>query len=213
MTDEMRAHLAMPFSVEEVTCAIKEMHRTKSLEPDGMAPLFFQRCWDIVKQDTIKATLQVLSLGKFLAHLNHTYLGVIPNKASPEFVSYRRYYHSISLCNVLYKIVTKILENRLKVILPELISKTHSAFVLGRLIFDNILVVYEMMHHLNQKKKKGKKSFMSLKLDVNKAYDRVDQNFIEAIMQQWGFDNQWVENIMRRVRSVTFSILINREAK
>lgn len=100
---------------------MKQMHHTKLPRPDGMMSLFFQRYWDIVGQYIIEATLQALNSGMFLAQLNHTHVALTPKKASLEFVSD---YCPVSLCNVLYKIVTKILANRLKVILPDIISKT-----------------------------------------------------------------------------------------
>lgn len=74
---------------------------------------------------------------------------------------------------MLYKVVAKVLANRLKVILPTLISSTQSAFVLERLIYDNIMITYEMMHHFNLKRK-GKTELMSLKSDMNKAYNQIE---------------------------------------
>jgi hypothetical protein len=98
---------------------------------------------------------------------------LIPKVRRPEYVKELR---PISLCNVVYKLVSKVLANRLKKILPEIISPSQSAFVPGRLTTDNILISYEITHFL-QRRKKGKEGFAAIKLDMSKAYDRVEWRF------------------------------------
>jgi len=82
-------------------------------------------------------------------------------------------FQPISLCNVIYKIIFKVLCNRLKRILPNIISFTQSAFFLGFLITNNVLVAYELLHTMHSRKK-CKKGSLALKLDINKVYDRVE---------------------------------------
>jgi hypothetical protein len=114
----------------------------------------------------------------------------------------------ISVCIVLYKLIEKVLANRLKQVLPSIISQHQSTFVLGRLITDNILVAYEAFHSMDTRMN-GKKGFMAMKLDMNKAYDRVEWSFLEAMMQRLGFTEAWIFLITQCVRSVTNAVLVN----
>ena len=111
----------------------------------------------------------------------------------------------ISLCNLIYKIISKVLTNRLKLILPQLISPTQSAFVPGRLITDNVLVAYETLHAMHIRKK-GKKGALALKLDVSKAYDRVEWSFLKGMMIKLRFPKVWVDKVMSYVSTPSFSV-------
>lgn len=102
--------------------------------------------------------------------VNDTYITLIPKVKSAKIV---REFKPISLCNVSYEIAAKILANRLKVILPNLISSSQSAFVLGRYITDNILTAYEALHSLTHRCS-GRDRYMAIELDMSKGYDRVE---------------------------------------
>ena len=95
-------------------------------------------------------------------------------------------FQPISLCDVLYKIIAKVLANWMKIVLPHIISYNQSAFILGRHITDNIIVALEAFH-IMAIRLKGKQGFMALKLDISKAYDQVEWSFLEAIMRKIGF--------------------------
>ena len=140
-----------------------------------------------------------------LPKINHTNIVLIPKvKDLEKMFDFRQ----ISLCNVIYKIISKVLANRLKPVLPRIISPTQSAFVLGRLITNNVLVAYEMLHTMHARKK-GKKGSMALKLDISKAYDLVKWQFLQGIMEKMGFPTQWIKRVMSCVTTASFSILVN----
>ena len=113
----------------------------------------------------------------------------------------------ISLCNVIYKICSKVLANRLRQFLDDVAAEEQSAFVLGRLITDNVLVAYECTHYLQRKK--GKSGACAKKLDMAKAYDRVEWDYLRRIILKLGFNETFVSLVMRCVTLVSFSIKIN----
>jgi len=140
-----------------------------------------------------------------LPDINHTNIVLIPKVQNPERMSEFR---PISLCNVIYKIISKVLANRSKQVLPQIISSTQSAFVPGLLITDNVLVAYKTLHTMHARKK-GKKGSVALKLDISKAYDRVEWHFLQSIMEKMGFPDVWIERVMSCVTTPSFSILVN----
>ena len=133
-----------------------------------MSPIFYQKYWDLVGTDIINCVLNVLNVGIFPSGLNETYICLIPKVKNPQRIIEFRL---ISLCNFLYKIIAKVSANQLKRVLAVVIDESKSAFVLGRLIIDNVLVAFKTMHSIDQRRK-GKEALMALKLDMSKAYDK-----------------------------------------
>lgn len=114
----------------------------------------------------------------------------------------------ISLCNVIYKLTFKVLANRSKKILPKIISPSQRAFIPGRLITNNVIIAYVALHTITTKKK-GIRVSMALKLDMSKAYDRVEWQFLETMMKKLGFEAQWIAIMMRCISTVSYVVLIN----
>ena len=141
----MNADLIHDFIAHEVEQALKQMKPLTALRPDGMPPIFFKSCWDFIGQDVIAASLSILNSGSMLESLNHTFISFIPRTKNPKKATD---FGPISLCNVLYKIVSKTIANHLKKLLPKLVSETQSAFMSDRLISNNMLVAFETLHHL-----------------------------------------------------------------
>jgi len=140
-----------------------------------------------------------------LRFVNKTNIVLIPKAKDPKSISQ---YRPISLCNVLYKIFSKTIANRLKRILSSLISEQQSAFVPKRQITDNALVAFEVFHYMKQKTR-GKRGVCMIKLDIGKAYDRVEWLFLYRVMRKMGFDEAWVDWIFRCVSTTQLSFIIN----
>ena len=121
-------------------------------------------------------------------------------------------FRPISLCNVIYKIVSKVIANHLKPLLNSIISETQSVFINNRLITENILIAYESLHHMKNNCT-GKQGFMVFKLDMSKANDRVEWSFLEQILLKLSFHDDWVALLMECITTVSYSILVNREPK
>ena len=205
----MNEELVAEFKPDEIRATFKQKHPTKSLSSDGMSPIFYQKYWDIVGPDVINCVLDVLNASVLLSGLNETYICLIPKVKNPQkSIEFK----PINLCNVLYKIISKVLANRLKRVLGVVIDESQSAFVLGRLITDNMLMVFETMHSIDQRMK-GKEALMAIKLDMSKAYDRVPWVHLEAMIKKMGFHEKWISLMMMCVTIVTYSVLINGEPK
>jgi hypothetical protein len=170
LSEEHKAWCEMDFSREEIKEAIDQMHPLKAPGPDGLPALFYQKYWHIVGVEVQNLALSILNRNGDPRDINKTFLVLIPKGKNP---SSPKDFRPISLCNVVMKIVTKTVANRLKVTLPDVIDIEQSAFVQGRLTTDNALIAMECFHWL-KKKRKGKKGIMALKLDMSKAYDRIE---------------------------------------
>lgn len=170
VTSDMNQALTKDFVREEVEEALKHMEPLTAPGPDGMPPIFFQSYWSIVGEDISNAVLDCLNRCHLPEEINLTYITLIPKVKCPEKISEFR---PISLCNVIYKLVSKVLANRLQKFLPLLISENQSAFQAGRIITDNVLMAFETLHYMKHHQS-GKLGFMALKLDMSKAYDRVE---------------------------------------
>ena len=175
VTARMNSTLTQEFHAMEVEKALKQMHPLTTPGPGGMPPLFYHNFWPIVKSIVIHTALDFLNYGASPLKFHDTHNVLISKTKNPEKVMN---YRPISLCNVAYKMSSKVVANRMKLMLQEIIGENQSAFVVECLITDNVLVAHEMMNHIS-KKRKGKCGEMTIKLDMSKAYDRVKWEFLK----------------------------------
>lgn len=137
--------------------------------------------------------------------INETHLRLIPKIISPKKVAD---YSPLALCNVIYKIISKLIAIRLQPLLGDLIAETQSAFVPKRAISDNVLITHEILHYLKTSKA-SKHCYMAVKTDMSKAYDRLEWDFIQLAMQRFGFHPTLTMWIMQCITTVSYSFIIN----
>ncbi|XP_075654689.1 uncharacterized protein LOC142624833 [Castanea sativa] len=207
VTPDMNTTLLQRYNSEEVKQALFQMHPSKSPRPDGMPLFFFQKYWHIVGQDVTIAVLSVLNSSHMLHKMNFTHIVLIPKNNELKNMSD---YRPISLGNAISRIVSKVVANRLKHVLPMVIFNAQSAFVPNKLITDNTIVAYELLHRMRNLRK-GRMGQMAVKLDISKAYDRVEWGFLRQIMLKLGFDPKWVQLAMETITTASYLVLINGE--
>ncbi|KAJ0097104.1 hypothetical protein Patl1_28743 [Pistacia atlantica] len=178
ITPEMNSDLVKQISNEEVEKAVFTMNGLGSLGPDGFPAIFYQKHWQTIGPSVCAAVREAFCSGSWPQDFNAIFIALIPKVKKPSKVSEFR---PISLCNILYKILAKVLANRLQKILPQIISPSQSAFIPDRLITNNAIAAFEVMHTMNTSLK-GKDGYMALKLDMSKAYDRLEWSFLQEVM-------------------------------
>lgn len=205
VSQNQNEELLKEVTMEEVKRAVFETNPQKCPGPDGMSAYFYQHFWETVGGDLTEKVQSFFRSGVLKEGINRTNICLIPKKLNAnKVVDFR----PISLCNVAFKIITKILAKRLKRIFPEIISETQAAFIEGRIIQDNILVAHELLHALNSNNKCAEE-FIAVKTDISKAYDRVEWRFVKMAMKTLGFSEQWSKLVMACVESAQYQVLIN----
>jgi hypothetical protein len=180
VTTEMNEKLYKEFTDEEIGDALFQIGPLKAPGVDGFPARFYQRNWGTIKEEVTNAVKLFFVTGRMPEGVNDTAIILIPKIDQPETL---KDFRPISLCTVMYKVIAKCMVNRLRPILGEIISMNQSAFVPGRLLTDNVLIACEVIHYMRNKRQ-GLEAYAAVKLDMSKAYDRVEWHFLEAMMHK-----------------------------
>uniref|UniRef100_A0A803PAC2 Reverse transcriptase domain-containing protein n=1 Tax=Cannabis sativa TaxID=3483 RepID=A0A803PAC2_CANSA len=199
--------LQATFMALEIKTATFQLAHDKAPGFDGFSGSFFQKNWHLLGHDVTIAALNFLNGDADLSAINQTLIVLIPKRQNPEQITD---YRPISLCSTVYKIISRVSVNRLKPILSCIISPTQSAFLPSRLISDNIIIGQQVMHSLTHRKT-GRLGWMALKLDMAKAFDRVEWVFIRKIMDRFLFPKRFIDLILACFSTATFSFSLNQQ--
>ena len=204
LSEEEKLSLDAMVSIEEIKEALWSMKPYKAPGPDGLHARFFQRFWLLVGDSVRKEVEKVFIDRKIPEYLNSTHTVLIPKIQGPETIGN---YRPISLCNSVYKIITKIIVARIRPHLDSLVSPHQTAFIPGRRGVDNAIIVQELIHTIGRAK--GNRGFMAIKIDLEKAYDRIEWSFIREMLTLFNFPVNLIKLIMNCVSSVSTSLLFN----
>jgi hypothetical protein len=188
----------------EVKYALFDMAPWKAPGPDGFPAGFYQNGWGDMGESICEFVKSIWLHPEDVASVNYTDICLIPKVDRPEFVTQFR---PISLCNVSYKIITKLMVNRLKTIIPKVVSPFQTGFVPGRNITENIVIAQEMLHSMTIMR--SNVGFFVMKVDLSKAYDRLDWEFIHKVLAEVNLPIEMINVIMNCITSVQSNVLWN----
>ncbi|XP_074320432.1 uncharacterized protein LOC141657179 [Silene latifolia] len=191
-------------SSEEIRTAIFSLGSGKAPGPDGFHAGFFKKCWEIIKADFIPFIQNIFHSKTIPAAINLTSISLIPKIPSPQSITNFR---PISLCNTTYKTVTKILVNRLKPFMHSLISPNQGSSIPGRGTDANFIIASEILHSMHTSK--SKLGWFALKLDLEKAFDRLEWDFVRTCLIAVNIDPETISLIMSCISTTSAFVTFN----
>ncbi|KAJ6795099.1 Uncharacterized protein M6B38_227070 [Iris pallida] len=201
ITEYGNSLLMAPIRMAEVETIVMQADASKAPGPDGFSSGFYKRHWNILKVPVLAAVQEFFDTGKLLKELNHTFLTLVPKKEGATSLADFR---PIACCNYLYKIITHLMCRRMEDAMQGLVSRNQAAFIKGRSIAEHSLLAHELIREFH--KPGGMKA--CVKLDLRKAYDTINRDFLCHLMAAMGFSETWVDRVRECITSPTFSVLI-----
>jgi hypothetical protein len=186
ISTDKAALLVREVTYEEVRDTMFHMPSNKAPGPDGYTSEFFKTSWSIVGEDVVKAVKGFFDTGLLLKEVNSTILSLVPKKVNPSAMGDFR---PIAYCNVVYKCITKIISNRMLPFLSDLVSLNQSAFIPSRSISENVLLAQEIVRDYHKEKGSPR---CTLKIDLMKAYDSINWDFMIYSLHCFGFPNKFL---------------------
>nr|GEX06005.1 RNA-directed DNA polymerase, eukaryota [Tanacetum cinerariifolium] len=202
ITGEQRADLEREVTIEEIKTAVWNCGIDKSPGLDGFTFDFYLHFCSIIDTDVHVAVIHFFKHGDIPGGCNSSFIALIPKISDANMV---KDFRPISLISSIYKIIAKILTNRLVTVLGNIVSEVQSAFIAGRQILDGPFILNEVLHWCSKKNKKS----LIFKVDFEKAYDSVRWDFLEDVLKKFGFGNKWCNWILCCLNSSKGSILVN----
>ncbi|GJV84948.1 RNA-directed DNA polymerase, eukaryota, reverse transcriptase zinc-binding domain protein, partial [Tanacetum coccineum] len=175
-----------PVSNEEIKQAMFDINDNRAPGPDGFSSKFYKKAWDIIGNDVCAAVKEFFNKGKLIGELNAIVISLIPKLETHTKVSDFR---PIACCNAVYKSISKVLTERIKKALCYLVDPNQSAFLPGRQITDNIMLTQELLRGYDWKNGAQRVSF---KIDLQKAHDTINWDFLKAVMTKFQFPSKMI---------------------
>ena len=197
------ACLVRPVTAAEIQQALRSLPNDKVSGPDGFTKEFFIAAWPVIGRDFIVAIQSFFIFGFMPTGVNATILSLIPKTTTAQTM---KDYRPIACCNLLYKVISKVLANRLKIIFPAAVEANQCAFITECLLLENVLLASELVTGYHKTTNKEK---CAIKFDISKAFDTVKWSFITSVLQAMGLPPQFIQWIRLCISTAVFSVVVN----
>ena len=204
VTEEHNKELSRPITMEEVTAAVKQLPAGKAPGTDTIPAEFYQALWEEIDSDILHFVTESLDQAHIAEELNVSKIALLPKSEDRSRI---QNFRPISLLNTPYKIIAKILANRMKPLLHHWILPSQTGFDPNRCILDNVFLAFEAIEWALE----NKQTLSMLLLDFEKAYDRVNWTFLRAVMERMGFNLGWINQVMALNENASAAVIVNGE--